>query len=954
MKQLVWRFEIRGAVYQVSDSAVLERVRGLLRADEFSLGPHLGAAYRELSRGAIPGVSRVVAAIDGDSEDIDNLEEPIEFSTHTEGPKTMLYIRARFSDQSPAFVPINDDTVQARQGACEAFWLENSYGKSSLTTTITTTVTLSNDAATSSSGGLGSLLTDARTAALAAQPAGQDWNYQNYDFYTVLTSGGSFGYGGVAFVGGTGSHLNGAGAANVRTASHEFGHNLGLRHANYWRTDSPSPIGRDSVPGGYQNDSNNDEWIQYGHKFSVMSAQGGSGDFNSGRGHYTNGEKVKLDWLVQGDGDWVSISSSTASPIRLYRHDVQTVDFPSMTTGVARGVKINLDSNDYSSTTNKRRYWLNYRRLPTNGIAETWLRRGIQIDWQRNSYGSDGSILLDMTPFSRDATNFEGNWTVDNNDKEDAALMIGRTYSDEVADIHITPIGQGGGNPNQWIDVTVNVGTQVGNTDPSITSYTADSLQVGTGAAVNFVAAATDADGDTLYYSWDFGDFSLEVASLNSTTASKSWSTAGYYPVRVTASDAKGGTDTKEIIIQVGNPANQAQILGRVLHGGMPVEGARVNIGSSYQTWTEGDGSYVLAGLPTGTHTVTAAKLGLTFTPQFVNPVELSALGAYGFDFHANEALGGSGGLTLAVTPYELSIPLGASFSFVAQGWDLAGNPVATSPSWSTTGGGSVDPAGRYTASSLGGPFTVTATDGASSASATVQVVDFDAVGVVATDADASEVSLDPGSFRVQRYGDTNGVLNVQLSIGGSATPGADYAAFTIPVSIPDGSSFTDVPVTPIDDFIEEPPETLTVTILADAAYEIFIPEASASLTITDDGDQGPLASIVAPAKGAVVVPPGTGLLIQGSATDDGLPDPPAALSVSWSVLEAPAGGTVVFSPPQEFLTAAHFGAAGFYRIQFNASDGVNVGTAEIAVHAGITPKTNPGYRGRDCLLCHG
>jgi hypothetical protein len=213
-----------------------------------------------------------------------------------------------------------------------------------------------------------------------------------------------------------------------------------------------------------------------------------------------------------------------------------------------------------------------------------------------------------------------------------------------VADIHFTPVGQGGSNPNEWIDVVVNVGTASGNTAPEINSYTASAMQVGTGVSVNFTAAATDGDGDPVHYSWTFGDNSLVVGSLNSTTATKSWSAAGYYPVQVTASDAKGGVDTREIIVQVGTPADAYSITGRVLHGGMPVAGARVNVGSSFQTWTESDGTYVLAGLPTGTHTVTAAKMGLTFTPQFVNPVALTSLGAFGKDFHANEGLGGGGG----------------------------------------------------------------------------------------------------------------------------------------------------------------------------------------------------------------------------------------------------------------------------------------------------------------------
>ncbi|NNM28937.1 MAG: PKD domain-containing protein, partial [Akkermansiaceae bacterium] len=542
--------EIGGRLYEIADMTDLARLRKMLRDDEMTLGPLHLANYRALRDGMVEGV---VAMTAGDGDDPAGGDDPLPPpppSAWTEGAKTMLYIRARFADQDPAFDPIPLSTLQTRQGKVEQFWSDNSYGKGSLTTTITDTVTLSFDAPATTAGkpSLSTILADARSAAVAANSA---WNYQNFDFYTVLTQGGAWGYGGIASVGGRGSHLNGAGAANVRTASHEFGHNLGLRHANYWRTDSPSPIGRDSFPG-YRGDGTDDERVEYGHKFSVMSAQGGGGDLDNLRGHYTPGEKVRLDWLEQADNDWISVTGS--SSVRLYRHDIPEAEHAARTLNVPRAIKINLDSDDYVSS--PRRYWLTYRRLPTNGIAETWLRRGLQVDWQRNSYGSNGAIQLDMTPYSRDSTTVGGNWTTDNNDKEDAALIIGRTYTDAAKDIHFTPVAQGGSSPNEYIDVEIRVGTQGSNSEPEITALTASGTAVGTGVAVNFSVTATDSDGDDLAYSWDFADNSLVVAALNSPTATKSWGSAGQYVVRATVSDMKGGTDTRDVLITVGNPTN--------------------------------------------------------------------------------------------------------------------------------------------------------------------------------------------------------------------------------------------------------------------------------------------------------------------------------------------------------------------------------------------------------------
>jgi len=701
---------------EIRSDEALEAARQRLRETEETLGPIALPAYRDLALGHMDGMFPIAMQNgDGSSNDL----PPIAFSPATEGAKTMLYIRARFANEAPGSEPIALATAQANQTGAENFWRDNSYGKSSLTTTYTTVVTLpSNGSAYVNN--FNQLLIDARQAAIAANA---NWNFNNFDFHTVVTNNvpGGFGYTGVAQLGGPGSHLL-SNFTTIRTASHEYGHNLGLNHSEYWLTDSPSPIGRDSIPGGYTGDGADAERIEYGHKYAVMGSQDFSGDFENGRAHYTASDKNRLDWLVQSNGD--IISTTTSGTFRLHRHDVLAADFGNMTPGVARGIKINLNASDPTGLPNPYRYWLNYRWLPTDGIANTWLRNGLQVDWRRDGAGFR-SVMLDMSPYSRDSGPYSANPGpgADNNDKEDGVLLIGRTFSDTGANIHVTPVAKGGTSPNEWLDVVVNIGTQDNNAAPVITNFTVTSSNPAVGQVINFNVTANDPDGDTLAYHWDVGDNTVQSTQLNLNTRGKQWSTAGHYVVRVEVSDMKGGKTSASKVIRVGSPSNNGMIYGRVTHAGRPVEGALVR-GGGVDAWTNSDGGYVLAGLPFGNTTVSAARAGLTFTSLFANPVQVTEFGAFGIDFTANEPWTGGGGNVAILSPFRIDVPLGFATRFTAQAFNSSGNSIAFNPNWSVSGGGAISSGGVFTANTLGGPFTVTAQEGSLIATAQINVVD--------------------------------------------------------------------------------------------------------------------------------------------------------------------------------------------------------------------------------------
>ena len=112
-------------------------------------------------------------------------------------------------------------------------------------------------------------------------------------------------------------------------------------------------------------------------------------------------------------------------------------------------------------------------------------------------------------------------------------------------------------------------------------------------------------------------------------------------------------------------------------------------------------------------------------------------------------------------------------------------------------------------------------------------------VTIEASDASASEVGPDTGSFRVTRpAASTNGALTVNYTLSGTAVNGSDFATLTGSVVIPDGATSAEFTVTPLDDTVwQEGSETVVAT-LAPGSYLIG---ASSSATVTiQDGDPSP------------------------------------------------------------------------------------------------------------------
>jgi alpha-tubulin suppressor-like RCC1 family protein len=138
-------------------------------------------------------------------------------------------------------------------------------------------------------------------------------------------------------------------------------------------------------------------------------------------------------------------------------------------------------------------------------------------------------------------------------------------------------------------------------------------------------------------------------------------------------------------------------------------------------------------------------------------------------------------------------------------------------------------PAGSYL-------LTAVATDsvGATGTSATVgATVRQPYVSVTASVPNACEAGPVVGKFTITRDGPTTVPLTVSYTVGGSATPGADYTALPGTVTIPIGATSADVTVTPVADSVVEPYETVSLTLANGSGYTIVSP-SSDTVTIED------------------------------------------------------------------------------------------------------------------------
>jgi len=283
--------------------------------------------------------------------------------------------------------PITEAAAYSAMDGVNTFYNAVSYDLAALDTTVTPVVTLPQTKSYYSSDPT-LLLADARAA---VKQAGYDTANYDRDIVAFTTVPG-YTFGGLAYVGGKGVWLQSMGSG---VTAHELGHNYGLWHANFWdATATYSMVG----PGTN---------LEYGNFYDTMGAA------NAGIYQFNAVHKNRLDWLK---ADAVQVVSSNGV-YRIYPFDVPA---SSRVAGRTYAAAVQKDSLRY--------YWLEFRQLFT---SNPWTQNGLLLNWTPWPYSNGGSQLIDTTPGSPDAG--------DPSSRDDAALVIGRTFNDNAAGVHITP-----------------------------------------------------------------------------------------------------------------------------------------------------------------------------------------------------------------------------------------------------------------------------------------------------------------------------------------------------------------------------------------------------------------------------------------------------------------------------------------------------------------------------------
>jgi hypothetical protein len=433
---------------------------------------------------------------------------------YTFGPQATLVILVNFQDAPSQ--PYSVDEVQTFfSTTVNNFFVENSYGQTSIVPTVVGWFTIPDSVTTCNTT---QMATDAQTAAAAAGVV-----LGNYSRYVYLfPTDNACPFSGMSQVGGKPSQSWLNGSIDPYVVNHELGHAFGLWHAHLYDCGTSAVI------------CSNPQIVEYGDPVDTMGiAQTASANFNSF-------QKERLGWLNYGASP--SIQTVTSS-------GTYTI-YPYEAGGPGPNALKILKSVD-ATTGAKTWYYLEQRQALgfDSFLSDTFSYNATAgVLFHLGTDGDGGSSdLLDMTP----ATPTLSSW-------HDMALVAGQNFQDATAGVTFLPTAVSTSGAS--VQVTINGTSACTLASPSVVVSPSQSPSVMPGTAVSFTATVKDNDSsgcpsstfnlaDVLPPGWtgNWSASSLSIApgrssSATLTVTSPTSTTGGLYNVGINAVDATATT----------------------------------------------------------------------------------------------------------------------------------------------------------------------------------------------------------------------------------------------------------------------------------------------------------------------------------------------------------------------------------------------------------------------------
>jgi hypothetical protein len=436
------------------------------------------------------------------------------------------------------------------------------------------------------------------------------------------------------------------------------------------------------------------------------------------------------------------------------------------------------------------------------------------------------------------------------------------------------------------------------------------------------------------------GPGTVTFANPAALATTATFSAGGIYTLRLTASDS-ALTASDDIVITVNPLTNQAPVVNAGPDQTITLPAAASLVGT-----VADDGLPNPPGLVTSTWSLVVGPGPAVFQDPSAPAtlVTFSVAGSYTLRLTASDSvLTGSDDIVITVNPQtnqapvvnagpdqSITLPATASLSGTATDDGLPDPPGAITTTWSLLSGpGTVsfaNPAALTTTAtfSLEGVYSLrlTASDGALSGSD----------DIVVTVSPAPPVNQPPV---VDAGADQTITLPATASLSGTVAddglpfpPGAVTTTWS-QVSGPGTVTFADASA-----------RVTTATFSAAGSYTLRLTASDSALSANDDivitvnppvnqapvVDAGPDQTITLPAAAS----------LSGTVTDDGLPNPPGAVTTTWSKVSGP--GTVTFANASARATTATFSMSGSYTLRLTANDGALSGSDDIAVTVNPAP----------------